>query len=134
MKPRCPKCGSTKVRRGYKRTNAFLRLFGIRQLLCQNCHTPFAGFVKSGARPSQRKSESLSERRPLKSAASSWLALAERAKRKGHLANAITLYQNALSKFQSADSSEAQKQETRRIVREVEMLRAFLDTRDQDRD
>lgn len=134
LKPRCPKCGSTKVRRGYKRTNALLRLFGIRHLLCQNCHQPFTGFVKASARQPERKRESVSKRRPLKSAASSWLALAERAKRKGHLANAITLYQNALSKFQSADSSEAQEQETRRIVREVEMLRAFLDTQDQDDD
>ena len=132
-KPRCPKCGSTKVRRGYKKTHTLLRLFGIRHLLCQNCHQTFAGFVKPGALQSQKKKESSPQRKPLKSAASSWVALAERAKRKGHLANAITLYQNALSKFQSADGrDEAQEEEARRIVREVEMLRAFLDTRDQD--
>lgn len=134
FKPRCPKCGSTEVKRGYKKTHTLLRLFGIRHLLCQNCHKPFKGFVTSGSLPSQRKRESNAKRQPLKSAASSWLALAERAKRKGHFANAITLYQNALNRFQSADGNEAQEKETRRIVREVEMLRAFLDTQDKDRD
>ncbi|MGB9180253.1 MAG: hypothetical protein WCB68_13555 [Pyrinomonadaceae bacterium] len=132
-KPRCPKCGSAKVRRGYKKTHTLLRLFGIRHLLCQNCHKPFTGFVTPGSLQAQRKRESNFKRQPRKSAASSWLALAERARRKGHLANAITLYQNALDKFQGADGNEAQEEETRRIVREVEMLRAYLNMQDEDK-
>lgn len=132
-KPRCPKCGSTEVRRGYRKTRKLLRLFGIRHLLCQNCHQPFTGFVAPGALPLRGTRQRVSTGQPRRSAASNWLALAERAKRKGHLANAVTLYQNALSRNESADGKEMLEEETRRIVLEVELLRAYLAMQDKDK-
>ena len=41
---KCPKCGSRRIRRGYDPTPWFMRLFGIRRLLCDHCNWLFTGF------------------------------------------------------------------------------------------
>jgi hypothetical protein len=45
---KCPKCGSTRIRRGYKRTPLLMRLVGIYHLLCDHCNLLFTGFVLPG--------------------------------------------------------------------------------------
>ena len=51
MKPRCPKCKSSRVRRGYKPTPLVLRMFGIYNLLCDHCNLLFTGFAIPGTVP-----------------------------------------------------------------------------------
>ena len=46
--PKCPKCGSSRIRKGYKRTLFVLRLVGIHHLLCDHCNLLFTGFVLPG--------------------------------------------------------------------------------------
>ena len=48
---RCPKCRSTRVRRGYEDTPLLLRLIGIYSLLCDNCNLLFRGFALPGTVP-----------------------------------------------------------------------------------
>ena len=50
----CPKCGSDKIRRGYRHTPWYLRMVGIRYLLCDHCNWLFTGF---GILLSPRKSK-----------------------------------------------------------------------------
>lgn len=45
---RCPKCRSSRIRRGYKPTLLILRLFGIYNLLCDHCNLLFTGFAVPG--------------------------------------------------------------------------------------
>jgi hypothetical protein len=52
---KCPKCGSSSLRRGYKRTPLFMRLVGIYYLLCDHCNLLFTGFVLPGTLKSYRK-------------------------------------------------------------------------------
>src|SRR6266404_2431589 len=52
---RCPKCGSDRIRQGYKRTYWLLRLFGIYNLLCDHCNWLFTGFVLPGTAPRRVK-------------------------------------------------------------------------------
>jgi len=52
---RCPKCGSDRIRQGYKRTFWLLRLFGIYNLLCDHCNWLFTGFVLPGTAPRRVK-------------------------------------------------------------------------------
>jgi len=40
----CPSCGSSRIRSDYKPAPFFLRLVGIRGLLCDNCNFPFRAF------------------------------------------------------------------------------------------
>ncbi len=40
----CPSCGSSRIRNGYKPSMFFLRIVGIRALLCDNCNFPFQAF------------------------------------------------------------------------------------------
>jgi len=40
----CPSCGSSRIRNGYKPAMFFLRIVGIRALLCDNCNFPFQAF------------------------------------------------------------------------------------------
>lgn len=40
---KCPRCGSDKVRLGYRRSPWLLRLFGIHNLLCDHCNWLFTG-------------------------------------------------------------------------------------------
>lgn len=55
---RCPKCRSSRVRRGYDQPPLLLRLIGIYNLLCDNCNLLFTGFAVPGTvttRGSHRK-------------------------------------------------------------------------------
>ena len=45
---RCPKCKSSRIRRGYQQPPLILRLVGIYQLLCDNCNLLFRGFAVPG--------------------------------------------------------------------------------------
>lgn len=51
----CPKCGSGRVRRGYKQASIFLRLIRINYLLCNNCNLQFKGFSLFGAPDGSRQ-------------------------------------------------------------------------------
>ena len=46
--PKCPQCGSSRIRTGYKRTPLPMRLVGIYHLLCDHCNLLFTGFVLPG--------------------------------------------------------------------------------------
>jgi ribosomal protein L37AE/L43A len=48
---RCPKCGSSRVKRGYTDTPLLLRLIGVYALLCDNCNLLFKGFAVPGTVP-----------------------------------------------------------------------------------
>lgn len=48
---RCPKCRSSRVRRGYEKPALLLRLIGIRGLLCDNCNLSYRGFAVPGTVP-----------------------------------------------------------------------------------
>ncbi len=48
---RCPKCRSSRIRRGYKQPPLLLRLVGIYSLLCDNCNLLFTGFALPGTVP-----------------------------------------------------------------------------------
>ena len=47
----CPRCSSTRVRRGYGRERFGLRLIGVRELLCNHCNLSFTRFVLPGMMP-----------------------------------------------------------------------------------
>lgn len=53
---RCPKCRSSRIRKGYKPTPLILRLVGIHYLLCNHCNLLFTGFAVPGTvnRPSKK--------------------------------------------------------------------------------
>jgi ribosomal protein L37AE/L43A len=53
--PRCPKCKSTRIRRGYRPTPLILRIFGIYNLLCDHCNLLFKGFAIPGTVPKHSK-------------------------------------------------------------------------------
>ncbi len=40
----CPRCGSTRIQRGYRDPRMLLRLGGAHELLCNNCGLEFKGF------------------------------------------------------------------------------------------
>ena len=48
---KCPKCGSSRVRRGYTDTPLLLRMIGVYALLCDNCNLLFKGFAVPGTVP-----------------------------------------------------------------------------------
>lgn len=56
---KCPKCGSKRIRRGYRATSIFTKIFFRFQLLCDNCNWEFKGFAfpfgKSSKNPASRK-------------------------------------------------------------------------------
>ena len=45
---RCPKCGSSRIRRGYRPTTIFSKLFCRYNLLCDGCNWEFKGFAVPG--------------------------------------------------------------------------------------
>ncbi len=47
----CPKCGSSRIRRGYAPDPLIVRIFGFRELLCDGCNLRFRGFVIPGTLP-----------------------------------------------------------------------------------
>ena len=57
---KCPKCRSSRIRKGYKPTPLLMRLVGIHYLLCNHCNLLFTGFAvpgtvgRSSKRPSPR--------------------------------------------------------------------------------
>lgn len=59
---RCPKCNSSRIRRGYKPTSFLLRMFGIYNLLCDHCNLLFKGFAVPGTVPrhSRKKRQQVS--------------------------------------------------------------------------
>ena len=60
---RCPKCKSSRIRRGYRPTPRLLRMFGIYNLLCDHCNLLFTGFAVPGTVPkhSRKKRNQASE-------------------------------------------------------------------------
>jgi hypothetical protein len=42
---KCPKCGSSRIRLGYKQPVWPIRLLGIHELLCDHCNLLFKGFA-----------------------------------------------------------------------------------------
>ena len=55
MALRCPKCRSSRVRRGYEKPSLILRLVGIHGLLCDSCNLSYRGFAVPGTVPKQSK-------------------------------------------------------------------------------
>jgi hypothetical protein len=53
---KCPKCRSSRIRKGYKPTPLLFRLVGIHYLLCNHCNLLFTGFAVPGTvgRPSKK--------------------------------------------------------------------------------
>jgi hypothetical protein len=51
---RCPKCRSTRIRRGYRPTPLLFRLIGRYNLLCDDCNLLFRGFALPGTVKSSR--------------------------------------------------------------------------------
>lgn len=47
----CPKCGSSRIRRGYAYDPILIRMLGFRELLCDGCNLRFRGFVIPGTLP-----------------------------------------------------------------------------------
>ena len=52
---KCPKCGSSRIRPGYKRTPLLMRMVGIYHLLCDHCNLLFTGFVLPGTLRRRKK-------------------------------------------------------------------------------
>jgi hypothetical protein len=50
---RCPKCGSSRLRRGYTDTPLLLRMIGVYRFLCDNCNLLFIGFAVPGTVPAR---------------------------------------------------------------------------------
>jgi hypothetical protein len=48
---RCPKCTSSRIRRGYAHDPLLIRMLGFRELLCDSCNLRFRGFVIPGTLP-----------------------------------------------------------------------------------
>jgi hypothetical protein len=55
---KCPKCRSSRIRKGYKPTPLLFRLVGIHYLLCNHCNLLFTGFAVPGTvgRPNRKGS------------------------------------------------------------------------------
>lgn len=45
---RCPKCNSSRIRRGYRPTSIFSKIFFRYNLLCDGCNWEFKGFAVPG--------------------------------------------------------------------------------------
>ena len=45
---RCPRCASKRIRRGYRPTSFFSKIFFRYNLLCDNCNWEFKGFAVPG--------------------------------------------------------------------------------------
>lgn len=50
---RCPRCGSDRIRRGYRRTPWWQAIFGRYNLLCNSCNWEFVGLAIPGTVPDQ---------------------------------------------------------------------------------
>jgi len=59
---KCPKCRSSRIRKGYKPTPLLFRLVGTHYLLCNHCNLLFTGFAVPGTvGRSNRKSPTRSD-------------------------------------------------------------------------
>jgi hypothetical protein len=57
LSQKCPKCRSSRIRRGYRPTSIFKKLFFRFNLLCDNCNWEFVGFALPGFKsPKQTRS------------------------------------------------------------------------------
>jgi hypothetical protein len=55
---KCPRCGSGRIRRGYRPSSVLLKLFGRYNLLCDECNWEFTGFAIPGtvsAKPTKKR-------------------------------------------------------------------------------
>lgn len=55
---KCPKCSSSRVRRGYRPTPIWLKIFCRYHLLCDGCNWEFVGFAVPGtvdSKPTRKK-------------------------------------------------------------------------------
>src|SRR5258708_350332 len=68
---RCPKCRSTRVRRGYAYDPLIIRVLGFRELLCDSCNLRFRGFVIPGTLPRSSRNKKKLEQELKESAAKS---------------------------------------------------------------
>ena len=59
----CPKCNSSRVRRGYAHDPIVVRLFGFRELLCDSCNLRFRGFVFPGTLPRSNRNRRKEDKR-----------------------------------------------------------------------
>jgi hypothetical protein len=60
---RCPKCKSSRVRRGYEKPPALLRLAGVHGLLCDNCNLSYRGFAIPGTVPTHTSRHDKNDRK-----------------------------------------------------------------------
>lgn len=51
---KCPKCQSKRIRKGYRPTSIFSKIFFRFQLLCDNCNWEFTGFALPFFKSSQK--------------------------------------------------------------------------------
>ena len=56
----CPSCGSSRIRNDYKPAPIYLRIIGVRSLLCDHCNYPFRAF--SPLPPKTRRPRALTQR------------------------------------------------------------------------
>jgi rubredoxin len=56
----CPSCGSSRIRNDYKPAPFYLRIFGIRSLLCDHCNYPFRAF--SPLQPKTRRPRAFTQK------------------------------------------------------------------------
>ena len=62
---KCPKCNSSRVRRGYRPTPFFLKCVFRFNLLCDTCNWEFVGFAVPGtlsSKPNKKKKKTISEK------------------------------------------------------------------------
>lgn len=93
---KCPKCNSSRVRRGYRPTPFFLKCVCRFNLLCDTCNWEFVGFAVPGTLSTKSKSKGRKKVNPApvqsegdgKSAISADTAKAEE-KRVGKTANSL---------------------------------------------
>ena len=64
---RCPKCASKRIRRGYGQPPLYLRLLGIRELLCNECNLIFRAFVLPGMMPKSSRGKQARRKQKVKS-------------------------------------------------------------------
>lgn len=58
----CPKCGSSRVRRGYKPTPIYRKILFRYNLLCDSCNWEFIGFAVPGTVNSKGSKKKKKER------------------------------------------------------------------------
>lgn len=61
----CPRCSSSRVRRGYRPTSFFSKLIFRYNLLCDNCNWEFKGFAVPGTvstKPSKKRKKTDEEK------------------------------------------------------------------------